>query len=51
LIKQQKIKYFGNIKCHEGLEKKFMEGYIKKEGGRGGDQKGDGFRISQTICK
>jgi hypothetical protein len=24
---------------------------INQEGGREGDQKGDGFRISQTDCK
>jgi hypothetical protein len=24
---------------------------IYQEGGRGGDQKGDGFKISQKICK
>jgi hypothetical protein len=27
-IKQQKMKYFGHIKHHEGLEKRIMEGYI-----------------------
>jgi hypothetical protein len=38
-IKQRKMKYFGHIKRHEGLEKRIME------------PKGDGFRISQMICK
>jgi hypothetical protein len=27
-IKQQKMKYFGHIKHHEGLEQKIMEGFI-----------------------
>jgi hypothetical protein len=40
------MKYFGHIKHHEGLEKRIIETGIYQGGGR--DQKGDGFRISQT---
>jgi hypothetical protein len=39
----------GRAAIYLGLEKRMMEGY--QEGVRGGDQKVDGFRISQTICK
>jgi hypothetical protein len=27
-IKPWKMKYFGHIKCHEGLDKRIIEGYI-----------------------
>jgi hypothetical protein len=44
------MKYFGHITCHEGLEKRIMEVYIPGRKKRG-HPKGDGFRISQMICK
>jgi hypothetical protein len=40
------MKYLGHIKRHKVLEKRIMEGYIPERRKRG-DQKGDGFRISQ----
>jgi hypothetical protein len=51
-IKQRKMKYLLHIKRHDGLEKRIMEGYIGLSGkGRRADQKGDGFRILETIYK
>jgi hypothetical protein len=44
------MKDFRHIKHHEVLEKRIIEGYISGKSKRG-DQKGNGFRISQMICK
>jgi hypothetical protein len=48
-IIQRKMNYFVHINGHEGSEKRWKG--IYQEGGRGGGQKRDEFRISQTICK
>jgi hypothetical protein len=37
------MKYFGHIKCHEGLKKRIKEGYIP-------DQKGDRFRNHRRFA-
>jgi hypothetical protein len=46
-IKQQKMKYFGHIKCHEGLEK-FT--YIKRKRGRPKRRLAQDIRDNLQMC-